>query len=129
MMLRSTALVNTGVHFVPNDSFLEEFSQGLSSMDNAVSDELHEDNAIDEIDYIIKYCDNNNAPGLDGLCYKFYKSTWEMILTLTKTCSTAVWSLYILLQTRGRRVAGLGTAMVSQPIRLILVDWFVFHFF
>ena len=83
-------------------------------MDNAVSDELHEDNAIDDIDYIIKYCDNNNAPGLDGLCYKFYKSTWEMILTLTKTCRTAVWSLYILLQTRGRRVAGLGTAFREE---------------
>ena len=72
-------LVDTGVPFVPNDSFLAEFLQGLSSMDDAVSDGLHEDIAIDEIDEIIKCCDNNKAPGLDGLCYEFYKSTWEII--------------------------------------------------
>ena len=72
-------LVDTGVPFVSNNSFLAEFLQGLSSLENAVSDELHEDIDIAEIDEIIKQCDFNKAPGLDGLCYEFYKSTWEII--------------------------------------------------
>ena len=48
-------------------------------MENDVSEELHEDMEIDEIEDIIKHCDNNKAPGLDGLCYEFYKSTWQII--------------------------------------------------
>ena len=72
-------LTNTGVPFAPNNSFQAEFLQGLSSMDNEVSEELHEDIDIEEIDDIIKNCENNKAPGLDGLGYEFYKSTWEII--------------------------------------------------
>ena len=72
-------LVNTGLPFVPNNSHMAEFLDGLSSMDNDVSEKLHEDVTIDEVDDIIKNCDNNKAPGLDGLSYEFYKSTWEII--------------------------------------------------
>ena len=43
------------------------------------SEKLHEDAAFEEIDDIIKQCDNNKAPGLDGLSYEFYKATWELI--------------------------------------------------
>ena len=75
----NSQLVDTGMPFVPNNSFQAEFLQGLSSMDNAAREELHEEVDIDEIDDIIKNCDNNKAPGLDGLCYEFYKSTWEVI--------------------------------------------------
>ena len=60
-------LVNTGVPFVPDSSHMSDFLEGLSSMDNDVSDKLHEDASGDEIDDIIKQCDNNKAPGLDGL--------------------------------------------------------------
>ena len=48
-------------------------------MDNIASEKLHEDIVADEVDDIIKKCDNNKAPGLDGLSYEFYKSTWEVI--------------------------------------------------
>ena len=28
---------------------------------------------------VLKKCDNNKSPGLDGLPYEFYKATWEII--------------------------------------------------
>ena len=58
---------------------MANFMQGLSSMDNEASEKLHEDILSDEIDDIIKLSENNKAPGLDGLSYEFYKSTWEII--------------------------------------------------
>ena len=75
----NTDLINTGQPFVPDNSHMGEFMQGLSSMDNEASEKLHEDILSDEIDDIIKLCENNKAPGLDGLSYEFYKSTWEII--------------------------------------------------
>ena len=74
-----STLVNTGVPFAPDNSFLADFLQGLSTLDNEQSEKLHEDVDVDEVDIIIKECENNKAPGLDGLSYEFYKSTWEMI--------------------------------------------------
>ena len=71
--------MNTGVPFVPDNSFLADFLQGLSSLDNDQSEKLHEDVDVDELDIIIKECENNKAPGLDGLSYELYKSTWEII--------------------------------------------------
>ena len=75
----NTDLINTGQPFVPDNSHMGDFMQGLSSMDNEASEKLHEDILSDEIDDIIKLCENNKAPGLDGLSYEFYKSTWEII--------------------------------------------------
>ena len=60
-------LVDTGVPFVPDNSFLADFLQGLSSLDNDQSAKLHEDVDVEEVDTIIKECENNKAPGLDGL--------------------------------------------------------------
>ena len=72
-------LVDTGQAFVPDNSHLSDFLDSLSSMDDMSSEKLHEDAAFEEIDDIIKQCDNNKAPGLDGLSYEFYKATWELI--------------------------------------------------
>jgi len=72
-------LDNTGVSFAPDNTFLGDFLEGLSSMDDDESEKLHEDVDIDEIEFIIKACENNKAPGLDGLSYEFYKATWEII--------------------------------------------------
>ena len=74
-----TNLVDTGVPFAPDNTCLAEFLQGLSSLDDVQSDQLHEDVDMDELDDIIKNCENNKAPGLDGLSYEFYKATWDII--------------------------------------------------
>ena len=39
----------------------------MSSFDNDQRDKLHEDVDVDEVDTIIKECENNKATGLDGL--------------------------------------------------------------
>ena len=31
------------------------------------------------MDEVIKNCPNNKAPGLDGISYEFYKTTWSLI--------------------------------------------------
>ena len=54
-------LINTGASFVPDNTFLAEFLEGLSSMDNGESEKLHEDIDIDEIDVIVKACENNQS--------------------------------------------------------------------
>ena len=36
--------------------------------------------SYDEVkNIVIKQCDHNNSPGLDGLPYEFYQSTWNIV--------------------------------------------------
>ena len=72
-------LVNTGVPFVSDATNLPRFLENLTAMDEMDRDRLEEDIDIDELDVIIKECANNKAPGLDGLCYEFFKFTWPII--------------------------------------------------
>ena len=69
----NSQLVNTGVPFVSDATNLPRLLENLTAMDEMDRDRLEEDIDIDELDVIIKECANNKAPGLDGLCYEFYK--------------------------------------------------------
>ena len=40
---------------------------------------IEDDISIDDLDFVIKNCGYNKAPGLDGLTYEFYKKTWLII--------------------------------------------------
>ena len=72
-------LLDTGVPFVPDNNHLPEMLQYLSQMDQQSSDEMEAVVTLDELDVVIKKCANNKSPGLDGLPYEFYKSTWSLI--------------------------------------------------
>ena len=72
-------LVDTGVAFVPDNSFLGDFLENLGELSDTDRDKLHVDIAIEELDDVIKNCDNNKSPGLDGLPYEFYKVAWPVI--------------------------------------------------
>ena len=44
-----------------------------------VRDELEKDMKLEELQEIIKECENNKSPGLDGLSSEFYKKTLDLI--------------------------------------------------
>ena len=72
-------LEDTGVPFVPDNRFLGEFLEGLGKLSDADRDKLHVDVSFEDLSEIVKKCDNNKAPGLDGLPYEFYKVVWPVI--------------------------------------------------
>ena len=65
--------------FVPDNSFLTEFLSDLPSLDPSVANTMHSKIEAWELDKVILECNNNKSPGLDGLNYEFYKSTWNII--------------------------------------------------
>ena len=75
----NTDLEDTGIPFVPNNEYLGDFLEGLGQLNNVDRDKLHEDISFDELEDVIKHCDNNKSPGLDGLTYEYYKATWPLI--------------------------------------------------
>ena len=71
----NASLQNTGTPFVPSNTHLDVFLDGLTSMCSESSDKLDEDVDIEELDCVIKQCPNNKSPGIDGINYEFYKRT------------------------------------------------------
>ena len=74
-----TSLNNTGSPFIPDNSGLDEMLTDLSSMNIEDSQKLEIDISEDELEFVISKCSTNKSPGLDGLCYEFYKCTWFII--------------------------------------------------
>ena len=72
-------LVTTGSAFVPDYSGLDSYLDGLGSLPDFVRDEMEKDILIEELRVIVKECANNKSPGLDGLGYEFYKTTFDII--------------------------------------------------
>ena len=72
-------LVDTGVPFVPDNKYLDEFLDGLGTLSDSDRDKLHVDISIEELSEVIKKSENNKSPGLDGLPYEFYKAVWSVI--------------------------------------------------
>ena len=74
-----TTLVDTGASFVPNFSGLDSYLDGLGSLPDVARDELEKDMLIEELSDIVKTSENNRSPGLDGLSYEIYKTTFDLI--------------------------------------------------
>ena len=72
-------LVDTGVSFVPDNRYLDEFLDDLWKLSDVERDKLYEDISYEDISEIVKNCENNKSPGLDGLPYEFYKVVWSVI--------------------------------------------------
>ena len=76
---QNSDLEDTGVPFVPDNRFLGEFLNGLGKLSDSDRDKLHVDATLEELSEVVKNCDNNKSPGLDGLSYEFYKVVWPII--------------------------------------------------
>ena len=71
--------MDTGVPFVPDNQHLGELLEGVGDLNDADRDKLHEDIKMEELDEVVKNCENNKSPGLDGLTYEFYNAVLTVI--------------------------------------------------
>ena len=74
--------MDTGTSFVPKSNGLDSSLTGLGALPDDVRDDLEGKSTMDELELIIKNSSNNKSQGLDGLCYEFYKGTWDVIKTV-----------------------------------------------
>ena len=74
-----TQLQDTGIPFQPDNTNLNDMLADLVAMEKRDSEKLDVDISIEELELVISECVNNKSPGLDGLCYEFYRSTWPII--------------------------------------------------
>ena len=74
-----TSLEDTGEPFKADDSELNYFLQDLSALPDYERDNLIKEMKIEELEGIVRDCDHNKSPGLDGLCYEFYQETFSII--------------------------------------------------
>ena len=72
-------LEDTGQQFQANDEYLEEFLSNLSQLSLASQENIVKPLCTEEVEVVLKACANGKSPGLDGLCYEFYKKTWKVI--------------------------------------------------
>ena len=71
---------DTGQSFQPDYSDLPEFLENLGCLSNQSQENLVKNLSYEEISFIVlKDCDHNKSPGLDGLPYEFYQATWDII--------------------------------------------------
>ena len=66
----NASLINTGVPFVPDYTGLQNYLTGLGSLPDSAKEEIEEDITLEELEDIVKYCENNKSPGLDGIVYE-----------------------------------------------------------
>ena len=72
-------LKDTGQPFVPNYKYLNEFLTGLPELSEASQAILEAPLKKEEVEEALKKCKSGKSPGLDGLSYEFYSSTWQVI--------------------------------------------------
>ena len=68
-----------GQPFKPDYSELDSFLENLSSLPDDARDDMVKDMTMDELEFIIKSCEQNKSPGLDGLSYELYQETFQII--------------------------------------------------
>ena len=61
-------MVDTGRTFVPDNTQLPDFLDGLGKLSSESQSKLAEDLTYEEVEHIVKHeCEYNKSPGLDGL--------------------------------------------------------------
>ena len=75
----NTDLKDTGEPFKAVNSHLDSFLQDLSALPDNERDNLVQDMKSEELEEIVKNCNRNKSPGLDGLSYEFYQGTFSII--------------------------------------------------
>ena len=73
-------LVDTGRSFETDFLGLPEFLEDIGKLDEENQEKLVKTLTFEEVADVIKYhIEAGRSPGLDGLPYEFYKSTWSVI--------------------------------------------------
>merc|ERR1712240_17637 len=72
-------MVNTGKTFEADNSDLDFFLNDLATLSDSAREGLEKDMSMGELEEIVKDCDRNKSPGLDGLSYEFYQKTFPVI--------------------------------------------------
>ena len=72
-------LEDTGSPFSPDWSHLDEFLDGLGRLDDDQRDNMHRDIEFDELENVVKSCEANKSPGLDGISYELYQKMWHIL--------------------------------------------------
>ena len=71
--------VVTGEDFVPDETHLGEFLEGVGCLDPSLAATLDVDLSLDELNTALDTCSNQRSPGLDGLPYEFYTRVRHVI--------------------------------------------------
>ena len=72
-------IVNTGKTFQADSTDLDFFINDLATLSDSARDALVKDMTMAELEEIVKNCDHNKSPGLDGLSYELYQKTFPII--------------------------------------------------
>ena len=72
-------LENTGKSFQADYRDLYFFLNDLATLSDSAREGLVKDMTMGELEEIVKDCDQNKSPGLDGLSYEFYQKTFHII--------------------------------------------------
>ena len=67
--------VNAGSTFIQDTSHLDKFLDGLGRLSPESRDSLEEPVELQGLLEVIKDCEKNKSPGIDGLPYEFYQVT------------------------------------------------------
>ena len=70
---------NTGKTFQADNSDLNLFLRDLATLSDSDRDGLVNEMTMGELEEIVKECDRNKSPGLDGISYEFYQNTFPII--------------------------------------------------
>jgi hypothetical protein len=120
-------LVDTGRSFQHSGEYLDEFLGSLDKLSEESRQDLVRPLEMEELKWALQRCKASKAPGLDGLPYKFYKKTWEVIgadffqvlqCTLTRVRLAKSWKRGV---TRlMAKVEGIPTVVELRPVTLLL---------
>ena len=123
-------LVDTGQPFEHSDEHLDEFLGSLDKLSEESKAYLVRPLQQEEVKWAFQRFKSGKAPGLDGLPYKFYQCTWEVIgsdffrvlqCTLTRARLADSWKQGV---TRlMAKVEGVPTVVELRPITLLLCSY------
>ena len=74
-----TGLKDTCEPFKAVNGHLDFFLKDLSALPDHEREDLVKDMKNEELEEIVKNCDHNKSPGLDGLSYEFYQESFSII--------------------------------------------------
>ena len=123
-------LQDTGKPFTPDNSNIDEFLANLVSIGKNDSENLEVELNIDELELVVRCCASNKAPGLDGLCYEFYKCAWDIIKDTLLSVLQCQLDRGIIVQSNTvgatrliPKVDGVPTVEELRPITLLNCDY------
>ena len=106
---------NTGRTFQANNSDIDIFLRDLASLPDSVRDGLVKEMTMEELEEIVKKCDHNKSPGLDGLSYEFYQHTFHVIKDELLAIYRCQLSREIIIKSNKEGVTRLAPKVVGVP--------------